>query len=116
MPLPAEARFWIARALGLWRRGWASLRTRGLAASWARLLRQFHRTPIPASALYTPPATAFSPFALPTSPAPRASIVIPVFVAFAHTLACLRAIAAHPPAVAFEVIVVDDKKKKKKIA
>ena len=108
MPLPAEARFWIARALGLWRRGWASLRTRGLAASWARLLRQFHRTPIPASALYTPPATAFSPFALPTSPAPRASIVIPVFGAFAHTLACLRAIAAHPPAVAFEVIVVDD--------
>ena len=108
MPLPAEARFWIARALGLWRRGWASLRTRGLAASWARLLRQFHRTPIPASALYTPPATAFSPFALPTSPAPRASIVIPVFGAFAHTLACLRAIAAHPPAVALEVIVVDD--------
>ena len=37
MPIPAEARFWIARALGLWRRGWTSLRTRGLAASWRRL-------------------------------------------------------------------------------
>ena len=40
--------------------------------------------------------------------APRASIVIPVYGQFAHTLACLRALAAHPPAVAAEVIVVDD--------
>ena len=108
MPLPAEARFWTARALGLWRRGWASLRTRGLAASWARLLRQFRRTPIPAQALYAPVDAPFSPFTMPTSATPRASIVIPVFGAFAHTLACLRAIATHPPAAAFEVIVVDD--------
>ena len=108
MPLPAEARFWTARALGLWRRGWASLRTRGLAASWARLLRQFRRTPIPAQALYAPVDAPFSPFTMPTSATPRASIVIPVFGAFAHTLTCLRAIAAHPPAAAFEVIVVDD--------
>ena len=41
MPISAEARFWMARALGLWRRGWASLRTRGLAASWQRLKLQF---------------------------------------------------------------------------
>ncbi|HSD16986.1 MAG TPA: glycosyltransferase [Thermomonas sp.] len=108
MPLTAEARFWIARALGLWRRGWASLRTRGLAASWARLRRQFRRNPIAAQALYAPSPAPFAPFAVPTSTTPRASIVIPVFGAFAHTLACLRAIAAHPPAVAFEVIVVDD--------
>jgi len=108
MPLPAEARFWIARALGLWRRGWASLRTRGLAASWAGLLRQVRRRPLSAHALYAPPATAFSPFVMPTSATPRASLVIPVYGAFAHTLACLRAIAAHPPAAAFEVIVVDD--------
>lgn len=108
MPLPAEARFWIARALGLWRRGWASLRTRGVAASWAGLLRQLRRRPIPAQALYAPPATTFSPFVMPTSASPRASIVIPVYGAFGHTLACLRAIAAHPPATAFEVIVIDD--------
>ena len=108
MPVPAEARFWIARALGLWRRGWTSLRTRGLAASWASLLRHFRRNAIPAQSLYMPPATPFAPFSLPTSSTPRASIVIPVFGAFAHTLACLRAIAAHPPAGAFEVIVVDD--------
>src|SRR5690606_1062823 len=35
-------------------------------------------------------------------------IVIPVYNQFAHTLACLRAIAAHPPQVACEVVVVDD--------
>jgi len=108
MPVPAEARFWVSRALGLWRRGWGSLRTRGLAASWARLLRHFHRTAIPKRSLYMPPATPFAPFALPASSLPRASIVIPVFGAFPHTLACLRAIAAHPPVAAFEVIVVDD--------
>jgi O-antigen biosynthesis protein len=108
MPLPAEARFWVSRAFGLWRRGWASLRTRGLAASWARLLRQFRRSATPAQALYAPVAEPFAPFAMPTSTAPRASIVIPVFGAFTHTLACLRAIAAHPPAAAFEVVVVDD--------
>ena len=108
MPLPAEARFWVSRALGLWRRGWASLRTRGLAASWAGLLRQFRRNKIPRQALYAPDATPFAPFAVPTSSVPRASIVIPVFGAFTHTLACLRAIAAHPPVADFEVIVVDD--------
>ena len=108
MPLPAEARFWLSRALGLWRRGWTSLRTRGPAASWAQLLRHFRRGAISAQALYAPDPAPFAPFAVPTSAAPRASIVIPVFGAFAHTLACLRAIAAHPPRSAFEVIVVDD--------
>lgn len=108
MPIPAEARFWTARALGLWRRGWASLRSRGLAASWARLKLQFRRGAIPAQALYAPATAPFAPFALPTSDAPRASIVIPIHGAFTHTLACLRALAAHPPRAPFEVIVVDD--------
>lgn len=108
MPIPAEARFWIARALGLWRRGWASLRTRGLAASWRRLGLHFKRGGLPAQALYLPAATPFAPFSLATSDAPRASLVIPVHGAFAHTLACLRALAAHQPRAAFEVIVVDD--------
>ena len=108
MPIPAEARFWIARALGLWRRGWASLRTRGLAASWRRLQLHFRRPAVPALPLYAPDALPFAPFAIATSDAPRASIVVPVHGAFAHTLACLRALAAHPPATPFEVIVVDD--------
>jgi len=60
--------------------------------------------------LYLPGATAFAPFALPhaASATPRASIVIPVFNHFAHTLACLRALAAHPPAADCEILVVDD--------
>ena len=108
MPIPADARFWLARALGLWRRGWASLRTRGLRASWARLRAQFARRPAPTTVLWRPEPTPFAPLALATSGQPRASVVIPVHGAFPHTLACLRALAAHPPAVPFEVIVVDD--------
>lgn len=108
MPIPAEARFWIARALGLWRRGWASLRSRGLAASWRRLTLQLRRPVEPALALLAADTSPFAPFALPASETPRASLVIPVYGAFAHTLACLRALAAHPPQAPFEVIVVDD--------
>lgn len=113
MPVPvgarsADARFWIARALGLWRRGLASLRNRGVAASWQRLKLHLQRPPPPATLLWLPQPAPFAPFALATSDAPRASIVVPVHGAFAHTLACLRALAAHPPALAFEVIVVDD--------
>ncbi len=108
MPIPAEARFWISRALGLYRRGLASLRNRGLAASWQRLNLQFRRGDVVTHALYAPGVMPFMPFAMPTSDAPRASIVIPVHGAFAHTLACLRAIAAHRPAADIEVIVVDD--------
>ncbi len=108
MPIAIDARFWCLRALGLWRRGWASLRNRGMAASWQRLRLQFRTRRRPANALYAPAAIPFGPFAVPHSDLPRASIVIPVHGAFAHTLACLRAIAAHPPRDAFEVIVVDD--------
>ena len=108
MPVPAEARFWITRALGLWRRGIASLRSRGVAASWERLKLQFRHPRVDAVPLWRPEPAPFTPFALPTSAHPRASIVIPVHGAFAHTLACLRALAAHPPVAPFEVIVVDD--------
>ena len=108
MPIPVEARFWTVRALGLWRRGWASLRSRGLAASWQRLKLQFRRSAIATHPLYAPATAPFAPFAMPTSDTPLASIVIPVHGAFAHTLACLRSIAAHPPAATIEVIVVDD--------
>jgi GT2 family glycosyltransferase/glycosyltransferase involved in cell wall biosynthesis len=110
MPVsPADLRFMFLRGLGLVRRGWASLRTRGWHATWDRTRAQFHRaTPLPPSQLYLPEAAPFAPFAVPTSSTPTASIVIPVYDQFAHTLACLRALAAHPPAIPFEVIVVDD--------
>ena len=108
MPIPAEARFWISRALGLWRRGFASLRSRGPAATWQRLKLQLRRSSPVTHALYSPDAIPFAPFTMPTTDTPRASIVIPIHGAFAHTLACMRAIAAHPPAAGIEIIVVDD--------
>jgi GT2 family glycosyltransferase/glycosyltransferase involved in cell wall biosynthesis len=107
----ADARFLFTRALGLARRGWVSLHTRGWRASWARA--QLHLQPHATrdrTGLYAPAADPFVPFAVPraASATPRASIVIPVFNQFAHTLACLRALAAHPPAVECEVLVIDD--------
>nr|WP_261789514.1 glycosyltransferase [Xanthomonas oryzae] len=45
---------------------------------------------------------------MPHSAAPRVSVVIPVYNHIAHTLACLRSLAAHPPLVDVEIIVVDD--------
>lgn len=105
----ADLRFLLHRGLGLIRRGWASLRTRGWRATWDRTRAQFRRVrPLPAAHLYRPAAGPFAPFALATSATPVASLVIPVYDQFAHTLACLRALAEHPPATAFEVIVVDD--------
>ncbi len=107
-PMPA-ARFFLQRALGLLRRGLASLRTRGLHGTWERVRFQFRRAPEAIGApLYLPAAAAFAPFDVPASPQPRASIVIPVYNHAAHTLACLRAIAAHPPHTPFEIVVVDD--------
>lgn len=110
MPMsPAELRFLINRTTGLFHRGLASLRTRGLRASWHRVLKQFHRVPASARpALYLPDSRPFAPFAVPHSDAPRASIIIPVFNQVEHTLVCLRALAEHPPAACVEVIVVDD--------
>jgi O-antigen biosynthesis protein len=105
----ADARFMFHRGLGLVRRGWTSLRTRGWRTTVDRVRAQFHRAaPLPAGTLYAPAAMPFAPFTVATSATPAASIVIPVYNQFAHTLNCLRALAEHPPTTAFEVIVVDD--------
>ena len=105
----ADARFLGARALGLIRRGWISLHTRGWRASWARMSMHLRpRRDAGTTPLYVPAAEPFAAFAVPADDAPRASIVIPVYNHFAHTLACLRALAAHPPHARCEVIVVDD--------
>ncbi|MDQ3228217.1 MAG: glycosyltransferase [Pseudomonadota bacterium] len=105
----ADARFLFDRCMGLIRRGLLSLRTRGPRASWGRVRAQLKRaTPEQRAALYFPADVAFTPFAVPCADAPVASIVIPAFNQFAHTLHCLRALAEHPPAAACEIIVVDD--------
>ncbi|WP_202844443.1 glycosyltransferase [Luteimonas saliphila] len=104
-----DLRLLLARSTGLIRRGAASLRTRGWRRSWERVRLQFARASTP-SRMPTVAADAspFSAFALPQASAPAASVVIPVHGQWPHTLACLRAIAAHPPLRATEIIVVDD--------
>ena len=105
----ADARFLFTRAIGLIRRGLASLRTRGWSASWQRARLQLQRgVPMPQTHLYAPEPAPFSPFTVPRADSPRASIVIPVYDQFAHTLACLRALAEHPPQLPIEIVVVDD--------
>ena len=105
----AEVRSLFNRVLGLARRTGASLRTRGWRATWSRI--RVHSQPAaaaPRTALFLPAPAAFAPFAVPSSARPQVSIVIPVYNHFEHTLACLRALAAHPPRVACEILVIDD--------
>jgi GT2 family glycosyltransferase len=105
----ADVRFQWQRVLGLVRRGMASLRSRGWAATWQRVQRQFQSAP-PAlrATLYAPAEAPFAPFGVPHTPAPRASIIIPVYDQATHTLTCLRALAEHPPRVTCEILVIDD--------
>ncbi|MGH8026800.1 MAG: glycosyltransferase [Pseudoxanthomonas sp.] len=105
----ADVRFQWQRALGLIRRGMTSLRARGWQATWQRVKRQLHRVPpVQRAKLYFPAEAPFAPFAVPDSDRPRASIIVPVYNQAAHTLACLRALAEHPPLAACETLVVDD--------
>ena len=105
----ADVRFQWQRALGLIRRGMASLRARGWQATWQRVQRQLRRVPASQRAkLYFPADAPFGPFAVPDSDHPRASIIVPVYNQAAHTLTCLRALAEHPPLAACEILVVDD--------
>ena len=105
----ADVRYLCNRALGLIHRSLASLRTRGWRATWQRIRVHSRRASARASVdLWFPQNTPFSPFTLATSNEPLVSVVIPIYNHFNHTLACLRALAAHPPVVAWEVIVVDD--------
>ncbi len=111
MPSTAELRFRWAKACQSARRLVVSLSQDGLLVTWRRILRQIR--PVPRALrirddLYLPEPAPFTRFAVPVSAAPRASIVIPVYNQVGHTLACLRAIAGHPPSVAIEIIVVDD--------
>lgn len=62
-----------------------------------------------------PPAQATSrplpraeDIALPHTPEPVVSVIIPTFGKTDYTLRCLAAVSAHPPEVPIEVIVVDD--------
>ncbi|MCS3745528.1 MULTISPECIES: glycosyltransferase [unclassified Xanthomonas] len=105
----ADARYLFNRVLGLIHRSVASMRTRGWRATWQRI--RVHTQPPPVALgtpLWLPDATPFAAFAVPHSAAPRVTVVIAVYDHIAHTLACLRALAAHPPQREVEIVVVDD--------
>ncbi|MCL7713377.1 glycosyltransferase [Stenotrophomonas mori] len=105
----ADARYHLTRIVGLVRRGLSSLRTRGWRATAQRA--GVHLRPVPPpprTPLVFPADGPFAAFAVPASTQPVASIVIPVYNHVRHTLACLRALAEHPPAAACEILVIDD--------
>ncbi|MQP75594.1 glycosyltransferase [Stenotrophomonas sp. MYb238] len=106
---PTDARYHLDRIVGLIRRGLASLRTRGWRATLQRVGVHLRRQPPPRrEPLFAPAGGPFAPFAVPAAAQPVASIVIPVYNHARHTLACLRALAAHPPATPCEILVIDD--------
>ncbi len=86
-----------------------SLARHGVGGTLARIRRELGGGAPPGTRRHYPdPTEAFSPFAVPTSSAPRVSVIIPVYNKFAWTAACLRSLAEQAGPVPFEVIVVDD--------
>ena len=103
-----HARYLMDRAAGIKRLALNSLRTRGVRGTLRRVAIRLKRVPAPRRLdLYRPAELPVSPD-LPVSSDPEVTIVIPVYNQFAHTRACLAALAEHPPKVSFEVVVVDD--------
>ncbi len=99
----------LAQGASSLRRGMASLRTRGVAATWKVMLDRLlpRRWQPPALVLY---ADGIDParIRLPCAGEPRASIVIPVYDQLHYTLRCLHSLMHSGDAAKFEVIVADD--------
>jgi len=102
------SRYRARRGYDLALRGARSLRTRGLAATWAALLRRFSRASRPPEAADESGSVAIA-FALPATV--RASIIIPVYGKLEFTLACLSSLVKTRLPEDVEVIVVDDASK-----
>lgn len=102
-------RFRLARLRSLRGRVRGSLSRRGVVGTIKRIRQEFDGAQLGTVTFQHPsPDAAFSPFVVPTSDTPQVSIVIPVHNKFEYTAACLRSLAEHVVAAAFEVIVVDD--------
>ncbi|MCK9366948.1 MAG: glycosyltransferase [Metallibacterium scheffleri] len=105
-----EALTWrVRRLLALLQRARGSVLSRGWRGTWWRILQELKGSPPASSQPHLLPLDwTFAPFALPNAGNPDVSVIIPVHGHLAHTLACLRSIAACGDKIAFEVIVVDD--------
>ncbi|MGB8634240.1 MAG: glycosyltransferase [Rhodanobacteraceae bacterium] len=102
-------RFRLARLRSLRGRVRGSLNRRGVLGTIKRMRQEFDGAqPLTVAFEHPKPGADFSPFVVPTSDAPRVSIVIPVHGKFEYTAACLRSLAEHAATASFEVIVVDD--------
>jgi GT2 family glycosyltransferase len=97
---------WLASLL---RRAWASLRQRGVAASWRAARLRWRLTPIATTHLIIAVDDPIpGQLRFPEEAWPHASIVVPVHDQLAYTLRCLQALMHSGNASRFEVIVVDD--------
>jgi len=107
--LRAALAFRSAQVRSAFARTRGSLAQRGFAGTLARIAQELRGSgpPRPRATCVEPRDDA-TPFSVPTSDAPRVSIVIPVYDKVAYTLACLRSLGEHAGDVPFEVIVVDD--------
>ena len=105
-----DALVWRMRRLrALSQRARGSLFSRGWRGTWRRILQEFKGSPPAASQPRLLPLDwTFALFAVPCAGSPDVSVIIPVHGHLAHTLACLRSIAACGDRTSFEIIVVDD--------
>lgn len=86
-----------------------SVALRGWRGTLLRVSQEFKHRPQTDETLHLLPLEQpFQPFALPTSPTPLVSVIVPVYGKLDYTLACLHSIALHGAQTTFEVIVVDD--------
>ncbi len=93
----------------LLRRLRSSLNIRGWRGTWRRVLQEIKGKKLPSSQPHLLPLVATcSAFKVPSADTPAISVIIPVHGQIAHTMACLRSLAACGDRTSFEVIVVDD--------
>ena len=85
-----------------------SVSQRGLKGTAWRIAQELRRRPATDPVWQLEPLDGVPPDSVPRSETPRVSVIIPVYGKLPYTLACLRSIARHGAATAFEVIVVDD--------
>ena len=93
--------------LGLFRRGVASLRTRGLRQTWSVIRQRYRPVDTAPLRLYPDPVSPRD-LSFPFLAQPRASVIVPAYGQLDYSLHCLKALANCGDATRFEVILVDD--------
>ncbi|MEO9090418.1 MAG: glycosyltransferase [Rhodanobacter sp.] len=109
MYLISRLRWRYRRTTYLLRRLIGSVALRGVRGTLERVAQKSRLHPAVDSSLQLLPLDeGVAGLAMPSCATPRVSVIIPVHGKMAYTVACLRSIALHAAAAAFEVLVVDD--------